>query len=109
MRSKQVRLCGVCFLALLAAGRWGAAEDRDWRIVERSQGSGPSVHREIEIQPKLDPVPGTRFQGTVTGNGYTVLRDLNGDALRGFVQPDGTAVLRDQNGDYHRFNTRQQP
>ena len=109
MGRNRIHVLGVCLFTLLMGGRWCGAEDRDWRIVERSQGTGPSVHREIEMQPKLDPVPGTRFQGSVTGNGYTVLHDLNGNTLRGFVQPDGTAVLRDQNGDYHRFNTRQQP
>ena len=107
---KRISLSAACALAVwLSVGNPAAGDDRDWRITEQAQGSGPGARREIEMRPKYDPIPGSRFGGTVGSNGYTVLQDLNGNSLRGFVQPDGTAVLRDQDGNFHRFNTRQQP
>ncbi len=85
------------------------AADRDWQATERTVGNGPEAHRELELRHKIDPQPGGPYRGTVNGNGYTVLRDREGNTLRGFVGPDGTAVLRDPDGNPHRFNTRPQP
>jgi hypothetical protein len=108
--TKWLRLSAACVLAvLITTATPVSGEDRDWRIVDRTQGSGPDARREIEMRPKYDLSPGSRLGGTVGSTGYTVLHDLNGNSLRGFVQPDGTAVLRDPDGNYHRFNTRQQP
>jgi hypothetical protein len=48
-----------------------------------------------------------RFKGTAdSSNGYTVMRNLNGDSMRGYIQKDGSGLLRDQNGNFYNVNTR---
>lgn len=105
------RIAAAVLWATVAAvgGMPAGAADRDWQATERSVGSGPEARRDLELRHKIDRLPGGPYRGTVHGNGYTVLRDREGNTLRGFVGPDGTAVLRDPDGNPHRFNVRPQP
>jgi hypothetical protein len=41
-----------------------------------------------------------------SNNGYTVMRNLNGDTMRGYIQKDASGLLRDQNGNFYNVHTR---
>jgi hypothetical protein len=110
MRMKELsRAAAIAVFVLLAGVAPSPAADRDWQATERSTGTGPDARREIELRHKYDDIPGSRYNGSVGTNGYTVLKDRDGNSLRGFVTPDGTAILRDRDGNAHRVTTRQQP
>lgn len=97
----------IIFLIVLCAGS-AAAWDTRWQFKQKPlpnrYGSGT---RDIEMQKKFDYKSMNTFKGTTDGsNGYTVMRNLNGETVRGYINKDGTGLLRDQNGNLYRVNTR---
>jgi hypothetical protein len=102
-------LVGLVTISLIATGVDSAfAWDTRWQFKQEapSNSSGSST-RDIEMQKKFDLDSMNRFKGTTdTSNGYTVMRNLNGDTMRGYIEKDGSGLLRDQNGNYHNINTR---
>jgi hypothetical protein len=87
-----------------AASAW----DTRWQFKqEAASNNTESGARDIEMQKKFDLNSMSRFKGTTdSGNGYTVMRNLNGDTMRGYIQKDGSGLLRDQNGNFYNVNTR---
>jgi hypothetical protein len=102
----MVGLLTISTLALCA--ETASAWDTRWQFKQEATsnptGSGT---RDIEMQKKLDLNSMNRFKGTTdSSNGYTVMRNLNGDTMRGYIQKDGSGLLRDQNGNFYNVNTR---
>jgi hypothetical protein len=91
----------------LCAGS-GSAWDSRWQFKqEASSNNYSSGSRDIEMQKKLDYNSMNKFKGTIdSSNGYTVMRNLNGETMRGFIDKDGSGLLRDQNGNFYNVNTR---
>jgi len=59
------------------------------------------------MQKKFDHNSLTAFKGTVDkSNGYTIMRNQNGDTMCGYIDKDGSGLLRDQNGNSFNVNTR---
>jgi len=87
-----------------AASAW----DTRWQFKpEAGSNNTGAGTRDIEMQKKLDLNSMNRFKGTTdSSNGYTVMRNLNGDSMRGYIQKDGSGLLRDQNGNFYNVNTR---
>jgi hypothetical protein len=80
--------------------RWQFKQD----ALTNSYGSGTNV---IEMQKKYDYNSMNKFKGTTdSSNGYTVMRNLNGNTMRGYIENDGSGLLQDQNGNFYRVNTR---
>jgi hypothetical protein len=101
-----VGLLTISTIALCAdtASAWDARWQFKQETTSNTTGSGT---RDIEMQKKLDLNLMNRFKGTTdNSNGYTVMRNLNGDSMRGYIQKDGSGLLRDQNGDFYNVNTR---
>ena len=101
-----VGLLTISTIALCAEA--ASAWDTRWQFKQEAgsnhTGSGT---RDIEMQKKLDLNSMNRFKGTTdSSNGYTVMRNLNGDTMRGYIQKDGSGLLRDQNGNFYNVNTR---
>ena len=95
------------FVIALCAGP-AAAWDTRWQFKQdapsSSYGSGT---RDIEMQKKFDYNSMNKFKGTIdSSNGYTFMRNLNGDVMRGYIDKEGSGLLRDQNGNFHNVNTR---
>ena len=97
----------IIFLIVLCAGS-AAAWDTRWQFKQKPLPNGyGSGTRDIEMQKKFDYKSMNTFKGTTDGsNGYTVMRNLNGETVRGYINKDGTGLLRDQNGNLYRVNTR---
>jgi hypothetical protein len=101
-----VGLLTISTIALCAEA--ASAWDTRWQFKQgatsNNTGSGT---RDIEMQKKFDLNSLNRFKGTTdSSNGYTVMRNLNGDSMRGYIQKDGSGLLRDQNGNFYDVNTR---
>ncbi len=97
----------VIILLLFSAGNL-SAWDPQWQFKQetRSNQSGTGT-RSIQMQRKYDDDSMKRFRGTTDiSNGYTVIRNLNGESMRGYIDQDGFGLLRDQDGNFHRVNTR---
>ena len=85
-----------------------SAWDTRWQfkqaVPSNNYGSGS---RDIEMQRKFDYNSMNKFKGTIdNSNGYTVMRNLNGNTMRGNIDKDGSGLLQDQNGNFYRVNTR---
>jgi len=97
----------VMILLPLSAGDL-SAWDPQWQFRQeaRSNQSGTGT-RSIEMQKKYDYDSMKGFRGTTDiSNGYTVMRNLNGETMRGHIDKDGFGLLRDQGGNFYRVNTR---
>lgn len=85
-----------------------SAWDTRWQFKQdapsNNYGSGT---RDIGMQKKFDYNSMNKFKGTIDrSNGYTIMRNLNGDTMRGYIDKDGSGLLRDQNGNFFNVNTR---
>lgn len=58
--------------------------------------------QDIEMRKQYDYDPANKFRGTIENDGYTRMRDLNGNILRGNIDNDGYGRLRDQDGNTYR-------
>lgn len=47
-----------------------------------------------------------RYRGNIENEGYTRMRDLNGNTLRGYIKDDGYGKLRDQDGNTYQVRPR---
>jgi hypothetical protein len=97
----------IISLFALCAGS-ASAWDTRWQFKQddpsNNYGSGT---RDIEMQKKYDFNSMNKFKGTTdNSNGYTVMRNLNGNTMRGYIDKDGSGLLQDQNGNFYRVNTR---
>jgi hypothetical protein len=107
----KTRKCflGLMIIPMIALGaETASAWDTRWQFKQDAAsdnyGSGP---RAIEMQKKFDYNSMNKFKGTTeSSNGYTVMRNLNGNTLRGYIDKDGAGLLRDQCGNFHHVNTR---
>jgi len=101
-----VGLLTISTIALCAEA--ASAWDTRWQFKQEATSNNTgSGTRDIEMQKKFDLNSLNRFKGTTdSSNGYTVMRNLNGDSMRGYIQKDGSGLLRDQNGNFHDVNTR---
>ena len=101
-----VGLLTISAIALCADA--ASAWDTRWQFKqEATSNHTESGTRDIEMQKRFDLNSMSRFKGTTdSGNGYTVMRNLNGDTMRGYIQKDGSGLLRDQNGNFYNVNTR---
>jgi len=57
---------------------------------------------DIEMRRKYDYDPSNKFRGTIDNDGYTRMRDYNGNIIRGNIENDGYGRLRDQDGNTYR-------
>ena len=46
------------------------------------------------------------FRGTIDNDGYTRMRDYNGNTLRGYIENDGYGTLRNDEGNTYRVKPR---
>jgi hypothetical protein len=97
----------IISMILLCDGS-ASAWDTRWQFKQdASSNNYDSGTRGIEMQKKLDPNSMNKFKGTTdSSNGYTVMRNLNGDTMRGYIDKDGSGLLQDQNGNFYRITTR---
>jgi hypothetical protein len=101
-----VALMIISMIALCAGSAF--PWDTRWQFKQDapSNGSGSGT-RDIEMQKKFDYNSMNKFKGTTdSSNGYTVMRNLNGNTMRGYIDKDGSGLLQDQNGNFYRVNTR---
>ena len=102
-------LFGMMVISMIALCAGSAsAWDTRWQFKQdapsSSYGSGT---RDIEMQKKFDYNSMNKFKATIdSSNGYTFMRNLNGDVMRGYIDKEGSGLLRDQNGNFHNVNTR---
>ncbi len=75
-----------------------AWEDR-YDIERNPYGSDNS---EIQMRQKYNYNPSDRYRGNIDNDGYTRMRDLNGNTIRGYIEGDGYGKLRDQDGNIYR-------
>jgi hypothetical protein len=102
-------LVGLMIISMIAlcvgpAFSW----DTRWQFKQDPPSSNyGAASRDIEMQKKFDFNSMNKFKGTTdSSNGYTVMRNLNGNTMRGYIDKDGSGLLQDQNGDFFRVNTR---
>ena len=102
-------LAGLMIISMIAlwAG-FASAWDTRWQFKQdaasTNRGSGS---REIEMQKIFDYNAMNTFKGTIdNSNGFTVMRNLNGNTMRGYIDKDGAGLLQDQSGNFYRVNTR---
>jgi hypothetical protein len=102
-------LVGLMIISMIALCAGSAfAWDTRWQFKQdtfsNNYGAGA---RDIEMQKKYDYNSMNKFKGTTdSSNGYTVMRNLNGNTMRGYIDKDGSGLLQDQNGNFYRVNTR---
>jgi hypothetical protein len=85
-----------------------SAWDTRWQFKQDAPSNNhDSGTKDIEMQKKFDYNSMNKFKGTIdNSNGYTVMRNLNGNTMRGYIDKDGSGLLQDQNGNFYRVNTR---
>ena len=101
-----VGLTVISMIALCAGLAY--AWDTRWQFKQdapsNNYGSGTW---DIEMQKKYDYNSMNKFKGTTgNSNGYTAMRNLNGNTMRGYIEKDDSGLLQDQNGNFYRVNTR---
>jgi hypothetical protein len=101
-----VRLMIISMIALCAGS--ASAWDSRWQFKQDAPSNNYGFGtRDIEMQKKFDYNSMDKFKGTIdSSNGYTVMRNLNGNTMRGYIDKDGSGLLQDQNGNFYRVNTR---
>jgi hypothetical protein len=102
-------LVGLMIISMMALFAGSAfAWDTRWQFKQDapSNSYGPGT-RDIAMRKKFDYNSMNKFKGTTdNSNGYTVMRNLNGNTMRGHIDKDGSGLLQDQNGNLYRVNTR---
>ena len=101
-----VGLITISMIALCAGP--ATAWDTRWKFKQDapSNNSGSGT-KGIEMQKKFNYKSMNRFKGTIdSSNGYTIMRNLNGDTVRGYIDKYGSGLLRDQTGKFYNVNTR---
>ena len=102
-------LVGLILISMidLCAGS-ASAWDTRWQFKQDAPSNNcRSGSRDIEMQKKFDLNSMNKFKGTIdNSNGYTVMRNLNGNTMRGNIDKEGSGLLQDQNGNFYRVNTR---
>jgi hypothetical protein len=91
----------------LSAGDISAWDPR-WQFKQetRTNDYGTGI-KSIEMQKRYHYDSMKKFQGTTDiSNGYTVMRNLNGEIMRGYINKDGQGLLQDQAGNFYRVNAR---
>lgn len=68
----------------------------------RSNSYNTRQDTDIEMRRKYDYNPANKYRGTIGNDGYTRMRDLNGNTLRGYIEEDGYGKLRDLDGNTYR-------
>jgi hypothetical protein len=91
----------TAFLLLVALTHPAFAGDNRWEIKQDSLSSD-RYSMDIEMRKKNDYDPSNKFRGTMDNDGYTRMRDLNGNTVRGYIDQDGYGRLRDQDGNTFR-------
>jgi hypothetical protein len=101
-------LVGLMIISMIALCAGSAsAWDTRWQFKQTPSSSYDSGTRDVEMQKKFDYNSMNKFKGTTdSSNGYTVMRNLNGNTMRGYIDKDGSGLLQDQNGNFYRVNTR---
>jgi hypothetical protein len=104
-------LIGLMIISTVALCAGSAsAWDTRWQFKQDAASKNPgSGSRDIEMQKKFDSNSMNTFKGTIdNSNGYTVMRNLNGNTMRGYIDidKDGAGLLQDQSGKFYRVNTR---
>jgi hypothetical protein len=102
-------LVGLMIISMIVLCDGSAyAWDTRWQFKQDSSSNNyGSGSRDIEMQKKFDYNSMNKFKGTTdSSNGYTVMRNLNGNTMRGYIDKDGSGLLQDQNGNFYRVNTR---
>jgi hypothetical protein len=102
-------IVGLTIISMIALyGGSASAWDTHWQFKQETPSNNyGSGTRDIEMQKKYDFNSMNKFKGTTdNSNGYTVMRNLNGNTMRGYIDKDGSGLLQDQNGNFYRVNTR---
>jgi hypothetical protein len=102
-------IVGLAIISMIALHAGPAsAWDTRWQFKQETPSNNyGSGTRDIEMQKKFDYNSMNKFKGTTdSSNGYTVMRNLNGNTMRGYIDKDGSGLLQDQNGNLYRVNTR---
>jgi len=100
---------GLMIISMIALCVGSAsAWDTRWQFKQDALSNNhDSGTKDIEMQKKFDYNSMNKFKGTIdNSNGYTVMRNLNGNTMRGYIDKDGSGLLQDQNGHFYRVNTR---
>lgn len=95
MKYLSILVCCLLFLVFFTVKRANAWDDQ-WEI--KSDGYNYGYERDIRMQEKFDYDPSDRYRGTIDDDGYTRMRDLNGNTVRGYIDDDGYGNLRDSDG-----------
>lgn len=95
----------VVFLMVVALAHSAFAWDNRWEI-QRDPYNNNTYGTDIEMRKKYDYDPSNKFRGTMENDGYTRMRDYNGNTLRGYIDDDGYGRLRDQDGNTYRVKPR---
>jgi hypothetical protein len=103
----EMMMTVVIILFVLGAGS-ALAWDMRWEIKQEAPSNQYSSRASaIEMREKFDYNSMNTFKGATDGsNGYTVMRNLNGNIMRGYIDKNGAGLLRDQDGNFYRVNTR---
>ena len=75
------------------------ADDEPYEIEQNPYGVD---RNEIQMRQRYNHDPADRYRGTIDDDGYTRMRDYNGNTLRGYIETDGYGRLRDQNGNIYQ-------
>jgi hypothetical protein len=108
MKLMKPLLVGLAFILVVFSAGAAFAWDPQWQFKQDAQSNhhGSGI-KPIEMQKKYDDNPMTKFRGTTdASNGYTMMRNLNGETMRGYIDKDGFGLIRDQGGNFFRVNTR---
>ena len=95
---KKSLLAAVVFVSLPTF----AWEER-YEIEQNPYGLDSS---EIQMRQKYNYELTDRYRGNIDIDGYTRMRDLNGNTLRGYIENDGYGKLRDQDGNTYQVRPR---
>lgn len=61
---------------------------------------------EVEVRRQYDYNPSNKYRGYIDTDGYTRLRNYQGDTVRGYIDNDGYGRLRDNEGNTYRMRPR---
>lgn len=81
---------------------WSAAltfaQTDTWRIYRNGE--------DIQMKRQYDYDPSNRYRGYIENDGYTRMRNYDGDTLKGYIDSDGYGKLRDDQGNTYRVRPR---
>ena len=76
------------------------ASAEQWIIENDGYRYGNST--DITMKPQYDYNPSKRYRGTMDDDGYTRLKNSDGNTIRGNIDEDGYGKLRDNEGNTYR-------